>query len=297
MPHGWSSHKERSNPFTLNLICWLALNTSRRFSRIFLYPITAYFFITAPKARKASLNYLNRIYGVPATWWNCARHIFWFASTILDRVYFLTDRIGQFDIKIYGHEILDRYAEKKQGCLLLGAHFGSFDALRSMAINHTKLELKIMMQYDHNAMMMRVLDRLNPNVANAIINLVDDNALLQMKEVLERGEFVGMLADRYNEGKYCKCQLLDSEVKMPTGQLSIASILQVPAVMFFPLYMGDNRYEIYIEELTGPINVERNKRDEAVAELMQKYADRLQFYINKSPLNWFNFYDYWSDEE
>ena len=153
------------------------------------------------------------------------------------------------------------------------------------------------MYHEHNAMMMRVLDSLNPKLAASIINLADDNALLKMKEAVDQGEHIGMLADRCREEKFCNCELLGDQVKMPTGPLSIACIIQVPVFLFFPLYLGKNKYAIYIEELSGPLDIARNKREKIVADLMQKYTNRLEHYIRLSPLNWFNFYDYWSDEE
>lgn len=296
-PDTWTGTKERSNPFTLNLICWLALNTSRTFARMLLYPITLYFLLTAPTARRASKNYFRRLDKKPPSITKVARHIFHFAATILDRVYFITDRLDQFKIDIHGKEVLDRYLDQQQGCLLLGAHFGSFDALRSLAINRSNLQLKIMMYYEHNAMIVRVLDRLNPKLADAIINLADEDAILKMQEVLERGELVGMLGDRASGERSCDCQLLGETVEMPTGPLAIASIVQVPVILFFPLYMGQNRYEIYFEELTGPFSVARGEREQVIAELMQRYASRLEYYINKAPYNWFNFYDFWSDEK
>lgn len=297
MALSWSEHKERSNPFTLKLICWLALHTSRDFARLLLFPITFYFLLTAPKARRASAHYLRRVLGKPVSMFAVARHIFYFASTILDRVYFLTDRLDNFDIKIFGTEVLDEYLQQQQGCVLLGAHLGSFDALRSLAVNRAHIRLKIMMYHDHNAMMMRVLDSLNPKVAAAIINLADSNALLKMREALEHGEFVGMLADRNVDNKACSCRLLGDAVQMPTGPLTIASIVHVPVVLFFPLYLGKNRYAVYFEKLTGPLQLARHERDTVIASLMQQYADRLEYYTKKAPLNWFNFYDYWSDEK
>jgi predicted LPLAT superfamily acyltransferase len=297
MGQHWSEQQERSNPLTLKLICWLALKTSRRFARLLLYPITFYFIFTAPGARRASLNYLNRVLGRKAGWLDAAKHIHCFAATILDRVYFLTDQLDKFQVEIEGYEVVERYLQQQQGCILLGAHMGSFDALRSLAINRDNVRLKIMMYHEHNAMMMRVLDSLNPKVASAIINLADDNALLQLKESVEEGELVGMLADRDDDDKSCDCQLLGGKVQMSTGPLAIAAVVRTPVILFFPLYLGANRYHIFFEELCGPLQLERGKRQETIEALVQEYANRIEYYIRKAPLNWFNFYDYWGDEK
>ena len=51
--------------------------------------ITVYFLLRRGAERRDSLAYLSRILGRRASWWDAARHIHCFASTILDRVFLL----------------------------------------------------------------------------------------------------------------------------------------------------------------------------------------------------------------
>ncbi|WP_275575194.1 hypothetical protein [Methylocucumis oryzae] len=37
----------------------------------------------------------------------------------------------------------------------------------------------------------------------------------------------------------------------------------------------------------------RKTRDAAVQRYAQQFADRLQYYCLKEPMQWFNFYDFW----
>src|SRR5207244_2605294 len=62
------------------------------------------------------------------------RHHFTFATTVLDRVYFVDGRFADFDIEVRGLELLRRTLAKGRGCLLLGAHLGSFELLRTLAL-------------------------------------------------------------------------------------------------------------------------------------------------------------------
>ena len=297
MSQTWLEQKERSNPFTLRLICWIALNISRPFARLFLYPITLYFLLTSPKVRFSSRNYLKRIPGKKGSFFEVANHIFCFSATILDRVYFLTDQQNLFEIDIQGKEILDEVLKQKTGCILLGAHVGSFEALRCLAITQEHLPLKIMIHQDHNAMITKILDELNPEVSESVINLGDDEALFKMKESIDEGAFIGMLGDRVTEGvKQVDCKLLNDEIVMPAGPVTLASILKVPVIMFFGIYRGGNRYSIYIEKLTDSVSAPRNERNKVVQQYMQKYTDSIETMIKRYPYNWFNFYDYWSDE-
>ena len=100
----WTEQTERSNPFTLRLICYIALNLSRGFTRLLLWPITLYFFIGSPSARYASGQYLRRVPGCKGNAWQIIRHIHHFSAVVLDRVYFLTDQFQRFSIDIYDEE-------------------------------------------------------------------------------------------------------------------------------------------------------------------------------------------------
>ncbi len=296
MSRDWTEKKERSNPATLRLICWIALHTSRFFARFFLYPITLYFYLTSAQVRSASQNYLRRISGLTGNPWQIAKHIFCFSATILDRVYFLTDQFHRFEIKLHGIEHIEAQRASGKGCILLGAHLGSFELLRALAVQN-KMPFKILMYQDHNAMITKIFNSLNPEIAKSVINLANDNAMLEMNERLNAGDMVGMLGDRYIEkDKRLNCQLLGDTVEFPAGPMTLATITKVPVIFFCGVYCGKNKYEIYIEKITEATQLSRGKRDDYVRETTQKYVELIEYYLKKYPYNWFNFYDFWQDE-
>lgn len=293
----WKDHAERSNTITLKLICWIAINIGRSFARIILFPITAYFYITSPKVRRASKNYFKRVLNKDANSITVIKHIYHFSATILDRVFFLTDKHNKFILNINGNETLDDYIQQGKGGILLGSHHGSFEVLRSLAIKNEKLKLKILMYRDHNQMITRIFDELNPAVAEMVINLADENALLQMQEAVADGYFIGMLGDRVTDGeRKTPCYFLGDNVDFPAGPMLMACILNVPVLSFYGLYEGANKYDLYIEKVSEAFTVKRDERENKVQALTQQYASRLEYYVKKSPYNWFNFYDYWNDE-
>ena len=296
MSRDWTEKKERSNPATLRLICWIALHTSRFFARFFLYPITLYFYLTSAQVRSASQNYLRRISGLTGNPWQIAKHIFCFSATILDRVYFLTDQFHRFEIKLHGIEHIEAQRASGKGCILLGAHLGSFELLRALAVQN-KMPFKILMYQDHNAMITKIFNSLNPEIAKSVINLANDNAMLEMNERLNAGDMVGMLGDRYIEkDKRLNCQLLGDTVEFPAGPMTLATITKVPVIFFCGVYCGKNKYKIYIEKITEATQLSRGKRDDYVRETTQKYVELIEYYLKKYPYNWFNFYDFWQDE-
>lgn len=296
MTKHWAEKKERSNPATLKLICWIALHTSRFFARLFLYPITFYFYLTSAQVRFSSKHYLQRIFNLTGNHWQVAKHIFYFSATILDRVYFLTDQFHRFEMTIHGLEHIKAQQASGKGCILLGAHLGSFELLRALAV-HNKMPFKILMYQDHNAMITKVFDSLNPNISSSVINLADSNAMLKMNECLAAGDMIGMLGDRHTESdKLVTCKLLDGEVDFPSGPITLATITNVPIIFFCGVYCGNNKYEIHIEKFSEPTQLPRSQRENYVKNTTQKYVDRIEYYVKKYPYNWFNFYDFWHDE-
>lgn len=298
MSKKWDEQKERSNSFALNLICWVALHTSRSVSRIFLYPITLYFLITSPAAYRASKSFLQRVYNRKVSFRYVARHFFWFASTILDRVYFLTGQYESFDITIHGRELIDGQVSKAEGCILLGSHIGSFEVLRTLAVNKLDMPLKIMMYRSHNQAITKIVDALSPRLSESVIDLADPNALLKMSEFIESGDIVGILGDRVSEGdRTIACDMLGETAEFNIGPMRLAAVLDVPVIFFVGLYLGGNRYEIYFEELVRDFDTNRKNRDAQVEEYTKKYVKCLEKYVSYEPMNWFNYYDFWQDDQ
>lgn len=146
----WRTHPERGSAPLIRLIAWLALTLGRRAGRVLLYPVCAYFFLFARRARRASSGYLARVFGRPATRGEQFRHLLRFAQLILDRPFFLTGRHAGIPYRVHGADALLGSVRAGHGCALLSAHLGSFDALRVLGRDHGELRVRPLM-YEANA--------------------------------------------------------------------------------------------------------------------------------------------------
>lgn len=300
MSENWVAQGERSNRLALWSITLIARYLGRRVARLLLYPIVAYYLLLAPELRRHSRNYLRRVLPHPPRLWDVARHLHTFAAALLDRIFFLTGRYGLFDVRVHGPEALLRYAAQGQGCLLLGSHLGSFEAMRCMAATRPELRVKILMHRRHNAMVMGIVEALNPELANAVIDTGqrDTNLILSVKEALDAGCCIGLLGDRvYNDEQGVRCGFLGGEAIFPASPLLLASVLQVPVILCFGLYRGGNRYDLHFEVLAERIQFDRRARQTELQRWVQRYAARLEHYARQAPYNWFNFFDYWQAPE
>lgn len=297
MSQNWARLPERGNRLVLRLIVWITLHIGRPAGRVLLYPITLYFLATAPAARRGSRLFLRRALGREPGWREMFRHIHCFAATLLDRVYFLTGRLQPFAIEIFGDRLIVEQAASGQGCLLLGSHLGSFEALRAIGVNLRHFPIRILMNTDHNRGITGVFNALNPALAEAIIPIGEPDALLQVQENVACGCMVGVLGDRVTAGeKSVHVRFFDRETAFPAGPLLLAALIGCPVILFFGLYRGGHRYEIHFEPLAERIALDRRHRQEQLTVWIQRYADRLEHYARLAPYNWFNFYDYWGEE-
>lgn len=287
----WVARPERSNVPTIRLIVWIALNLGRPAARALLLPISAYFLLfSARAARAASCAYLEKVLGRKPGVRDLYRHYHTFASVILDRVFLLGGRLDKLDVRLENTEAVQAALAPGRGCILLGAHVGSFEAIRA-AGQQRQMPPGNLVMYEENARKLNaVLHVIDPGLAQRIIALGKPNAMLKVRDALARGEFVGMLADRVIEGEgSVACEFLGEPARFPTGPLRMAALMKAPVVVMAALYLGGNRYQVHFDPLPLP----QQATEAEIASAVQAYAARIEHYCRIAPYNWFNFYDFW----
>ncbi|WP_415037104.1 acyl-CoA synthetase [Azonexus sp.] len=290
----WRTQRERSNLPTLRLMVWISLSFGRRLSRLVLYGIALYFTLFAPRARQASRPYLQRALGRTPGWRDHFRHILAFASTIHDRIYFLNGRTDQFDIEVYGAEILHAALAEQPGALLIGAHLGSFEALRVLGRERGGLAVAMLMHPDNARKIAQVLAAINPAAQNDILPLGQPDSMLAARDRLDAGHLVGMLADRgLGEDPKHLAPFLGQAAAFPLGPWKVAALLRRPVFFMVALYLGGRRYRIHLEPLADFSRVAASEREAAMHAAIERYAERLSQHCRQTPYNWFNFYDFW----
>lgn len=295
MSREWLHQRERTNSPMLLIMRWVALHLGRGFARALLYPGTLYFMARGRQGRQASRRFLDQALGRPARLRDIYRHQLSFATTIVDRVFFLSGRHQRFEIEVHGREHLER-RDADQGLLLLGSHLGSFEILRSLAVRRSRRPVKVLMHRDHNERITALLDSLNPEVASTVIPLGQPSSMLRAKEWVDGGGLLGLLGDRVDGGaKTVRCHFFGRPANLPAGPMLLAAALGAPVILCFGLYHGGNRYSVHFELLAERIELPPERREQALTQWTQRYVDRLEYHARSNPYNWFNFYDYWDD--
>lgn len=297
MSGAWNERREAGGRFAIWSIRAFGMTFGRRVTRLALYPITLYFFLRRTRERRDSRAYLTRVLGRPARMFDILKHIHSYASTLLDRVFLLTDdEFSRFDIRVHGLDELKRQIAQGKGVLLLGAHIGSFEALRTLSAERPDVRVRAVMDLKQTRALNELLHALNPAIAANVICAGDDPGALALAlhDAAQAGDLIGLLADRARPGEATSAvNFLGAPAPFPTAPYVIAAMLHLPVMFCAGLYRGGNRYDLYFETLADEIVLARPERAAQLRDWAQRFAQRLEHYTRLAPYNWFNFYDFW----
>jgi predicted LPLAT superfamily acyltransferase len=325
----WRAQPERGSRNALRLIIWLALHCGRPLCRVLLVPVSAYFFITAPLARRSSQAFMGRALERRPTWRDTFSHLFVFGTTLLDRIYLVNGRQRELTVGVKNESTFQDAMKAGRGCLLLGSHLGSFEMLGIIGSIEKKLVINMVMHLDQGAHLRNLMVGSGQVLPYNVIPLGQPGSMLRVKECLARGEVVGILADRvYGDEPTLSLPFLGRPARFSLSPWRLAKITGAPMVAVFGLFHGGRRYEIVFESLAEPVESSRDaaggppsgadssrpalkdlnlvthngsdrNRDHAKHPAMtpvtlQSYVEHLERHARQFPYNWFNFYDYWS---
>jgi predicted LPLAT superfamily acyltransferase len=311
----WADKGEMGNQLGLKLMAWVAVTLGRPVARLLLHPITLYFVLFSPTARRHSRRFLNRALGRPATWADGYRHVHTFASTVLDRVYFVRQQMQAFDMTMSGGPCVEDSLDEGRGAFLLGAHVGSFEALQAVGNSRRALKVAMVMYPDNARMIHSVLHALAPDFQLGIIAIGRPGSTLAIRDWLNDNGMVGLLGDRYlaadgsriKSGDASKNASGAGSLQIPflgvpatftDGPLRLALLLRRRVLFMAGLYCGGRRYDVRFEVLadfTTPIT-DPAERERRIKEALHAYVAKLEALVRESPYNWFNFYDFWGEE-
>lgn len=298
-PAPWAVRREIGAEWQMRGLVWLALHAPARVSDALLWAISLWFAAMPGRPENAaSRAYLARVLGRPPRFRDVHAHAFTFARAAFDRVRLLTGGAEAMRITVEGEEAVHRALAASRGAILLGAHFGSFEALRALERALPGLRVRYLMHPDHASASHALLGRLNPEVAARVIPLRSGpNAMLAAVEALQRGEFVAFLGDRLPDlatRAQTGVSFLGGTMAVPTSPYHAALAAQVPLILCFAPRLGKDRYAVHFSELHDGAPVPRAERRALVAGMARTYAARLEALCRRHPFNWFNFFDVWS---
>ncbi len=258
-----------------------------------LYFVVLYYVLFATNVKRALKDYYAHI-GVKFSYRRYFKHLFNYAVTTTDRF------IAKANPELYSFEYSDRDAlikEIKQGSILLLNHFGGW-ATASRCFKEDKVIINVVM---NEAMIVAaasfeaILNKKNED-STKIINISKGNiaATIDIACALTENESVALMGDRALDSKYLKAvSFFGCPANFNKTPFIIAYKTKKTIVSFFVILQSKKRYLIKFELITMD---QLLPLDESIDKAMQQYVSFVSEQVKQYPLQWFNFYNFWDEQ-
>jgi predicted LPLAT superfamily acyltransferase len=264
----------------------------------------SYYWATRPLARRASLQYLERmqachgvIGGAPG-WRASLRHFLSFADTILDKLLGAGGHYPLERLRFAGREPLLALIERGRGALIVTAHVGCLELYETAIQTLPGFRLTVLVHTAHAQAFNRVLQRLRPGRGITLLQVSEVTAAtaVLLSEKVAAGEWVAIAGDRVplrgSAGNITRASFLGKEAPFPAGPYVLAALLKVPLYAMLCLREGSG-HSVYFDALAERVELPRAHRAAAIAEYAARFAGQLETRLKQAPYEWFNFFPFW----
>ena len=301
----WFEKKERTNAFWVHLAIRLFEILGPNLSRQVMVPVIWFYYLSDKRGRAAVGEFLaqvaldprsaqSRKAGGGSVWGQYFR----FGDLLLDRFAFWRDQTQGYEVEVRGQEWTSEIKARPQGAIFLSAHLGSTDFLKALSLKEQQRPVHAIMFNQNAQAVMEVLRKINPQAVAHIfeLNNLDLTSIFALKEVIDKGEFLGVLGDRLTFGakdRYSMLPFLGRPAPFGHGPLILASLLECPVYIVFALKTGPGRFEVRINKLADQVVLPKTNRTEALEGYLRLYLGALEEAVCAHPDQWTNFFPFW----
>ncbi len=273
-----------------------------------LYPVAAYFYLTARRARRASQAYLARIRQrmhdldrPPRAVRGTFGHFLDFGYCVLDKGATWAGRLPPSCIEIDNPPLFERLRESRHGALFIVSHLGNLEVLRARAQVDRGIAINALVSTRNSPKLNKLILSINPSAAERLVEIdtLGPESIMRLQDRIHAGEHVAVAADRVSvrhRERSIHAPFLGASAPFPEGPFILASLLACPVYLLFCLRI-DGRYRVFIEPFADPLALPRRTRRQALEQAVVKYAQRLEAHCLLAPTQWFNFFDFWGQAD
>lgn len=301
----WAWMAERGAYFGLLFCAGAYRLLGRRGCLCVLAPIVLYFYATGAHQRRASKDFLNRVYafkaaGRTAGFIDSYRHFFSFAARTLDTFIAWVNAPRALAV-VRGIDGTLREAEASAaGALFIISHQGSVDVARAVLDETTRKRLTILVHTRHAQNYANLLRRFRPEAVLDMMEVSElgPEAAIALQQKVDAGQWIVIAGDRTpitGERHVSTVPFLGRDAPFPTGPYVLAALLDCPVYALFCLREGDH-FRLDVHQLADRIVLPRRDRAEALKSQVLVFAKLVEDYALREPFQWYNFFPFWASE-
>ncbi len=307
----WSKIEERGIIWAMQLLLKIYLFFGRKILQVLLYPVVSYYWLVNGKGRQASLQYLQKLtdfqtkisaeISINPSFFNSYRHFISFANALIDKLAAWSGSLTLKGVEYHGREAIVTHINKSQGVLILGSHLGNLEVCRVITQLRKKVTINVLVHTKHAEKFNTLLNKYAGSERLNLIQVTEVNAATAMllQDKIEAGELIIIAADRTpvnGQHRVAKADFLGHPAFFPQEPFILALLLKCPVYTLFCLKQKGKQV-IYFDHFSDGLSFTKKQRTAAIEQCVQEYADQLQHYCLKAPLQWFNFYDFWQTRD
>jgi predicted LPLAT superfamily acyltransferase len=271
------------------------------FAYTLLYFVVFYYLLFAGRHGRASRDYLRRAFpgtrGLKLLWLNYL-HFLSFGRILLDRAYAFSGMHDRFTFERENTEAFAAGLAMGRGLIVVSAHMGNWElaahALATVGKNVARVPINLVWFRNESGSEKKHLERVSGEQPYNIIDSRDPmQASIDMVAALKRGEIVAIHGDRYT-GNALRVPFFGGEAPFPSGPYVVAANTGAPVVCVFANRVGSCHYSLRV---IGPRVLQyssRRERNDNLKQWTAEYAQFLEARLREFPLQWHNFYPFWS---
>lgn len=269
----------------------------RRAAYAFLHLVALYYTLFRPSARDRSRPYLSRRFpgrNPLLRLWDGYRITVEIGKALVDRAVLGILGPRQFAVSLDKREDLLELIGEGRGLILLTAHVGCWQvAMATLGVLRTPVSLVVHREEGD-------VDRhfFEHRGGGAPYRMIDPDGdlggVLEMLEVLKRGEVLCIMGDRSMGGgrNTVSAGFLGGGVQFPFTPYKLASATGAPVAVIFPYKSGPRSYALQVSEVIRvPENLGRGP--DAYRPYAERFARALEGFTGERPYQYFNFFDVW----
>jgi predicted LPLAT superfamily acyltransferase len=271
----------------------------RRAAYALLYCVVFYY-VLLPSVRQKCRYYLSRRFPEASGWtsfWNSYRMTLELGKVLVDRA--LVGILGSEQVKVGlegKQELLDLLAEEK-GLILINAHVGCWQVAMS-ALEFVNTPVNLLMQREEDDIDRHYYEHAGIECPYRIIDPRGYlGGVLEMVEVLKRGELLSVMGDRMlgDDRNGVEVEFMGGMVTLPFSAYKLASATGAPIVVLFSYKTGFDSYALKLyKTIRIPAGLGRGSR--IYQPFAREFAESLEDFCREHPFQFFNFFDMWQNQ-
>ncbi len=261
--------------------------------------VALYYTLCRPAIRKKADPYLTRRFKTGNLFkklLNAHRIYVGLGKALIDRATIGIKGPEHMRIECGDRDVLADLISEGRGLVLLTAHVGCWQAAMS-ALHSLDAPVSLLLHREEGDVDLHYFEHTG---GPAPFRIIDPQGylggVLEMMEVLKRGEVLSIMGDRvFGDIKSTlSVDFLGSPVRVPFSPFKLGSATGAPIAVMFSHKSGPDSYKLTVE---GIIRVphEPGRPEKVFRPYAAQFARALESYVQRHPYQFFNFFDMWKE--